>query len=401
MAGYIGSKASVTQVDGYTKSEADARYVEGDDTLYVDQTNNRVGIGASSPSSALHVKDGAGANIGIQSTAGSHWRLGDGVGSSNGTFVIYDYTNSAARLSIINSGKIGINEGSPSHTLHVNSGATNIVGKFESTDSVAGIALVDNAGSAEIAAVGNDLAFYPAGSEKMRLTSAGDLLVGQSSTALPGAGNTTTGISVSGQYDAIFVSRSSASGLVVNRNSDDGDVVQFRKDGTTVGSIGTAFGYMYTGTGDVGLSFRDSLDSINPFNPSSNSNRDNAIDLGHSSTRFDDIYATNGSIQTSDRNEKQDIAELTDAEQRVAVAAKGLLRKFRWKSAGAEKSDEARTHFGIIAQDLQAAFAAEGLDAGDYAMFVSSTWTDEETGEERTRLGVRYSELLAFIIGVL
>ena len=55
MAGYIGSKASVTQVDGYTKTEADARYVEGDDTLYVDQTNNRVGIGASSPSHTLHV----------------------------------------------------------------------------------------------------------------------------------------------------------------------------------------------------------------------------------------------------------------------------------------------------------------------------------------------------------
>jgi len=161
--------------------------------------------------------------------------------------------------------------------------------------------------------------------------------------------------------------------------------------------------------------------------------------------RFDDIYATNGTIQTSDRNEKQDIAELSDAEQRVAVAAKGLLRKFRWRDAVAEKGDEARTHFGIIAQDLQAAFAAEGLDAGDYAMFISTTWwetqtevpaveavaevldedgnvvteaveavdaytrtdtyeTQEEAPEgatERTRLGVRYSELLAFIIGAL
>ena len=43
----------------------------------------------------------------------------------------------------------------------------------------------------------------------------------------------------------------------------------------------------------------------------------------------------------------------------------------------------------------------EGLDAGDYAMFISSTWTDEETGEERTRMGVRYSELLAFIIAAI
>ena len=89
------------------------------------------------------------------------------------------------------------------------------------------------------------------------------------------------------------------------------------------------------------------------------------------------------------------------AEQRVAVAAKGLLRKFRWRDSVEAKGDEARTHFGIIAQDLQAAFVAEGLDAGDYAMFISSTWTDEETGEERTRMGVRYSELLAFIIAAI
>jgi len=128
---------------------------------------------------------------------------------------------------------------------------------------------------------------------------------------------------------------------------------------------------------------------------------DNTVDLGQSVYRFDDIYATNGTIQTSDRNEKQDIEALSDAEQRVAVACKGLLRKFRWKDSVAEKGDDARTHFGIIAQDLQAAFAAEGLDAGDYAMFISTTWTDEETNEEKTRMGVRYSELLAFIISAI
>jgi hypothetical protein len=122
------------------------------------------------------------------------------------------------------------------------------------------------------------------------------------------------------------------------------------------------------------------------------------IDLGNASARFDDIYATNATIQTSDRNEKQDIEELTDAEARVAVACKGLLRKFRWKSSVEENGATARTHFGIIAQDLQAAFEAEGLDAGNYAMFISTTWTNED-GEEQTRLGVRYSELLAFIIG--
>ena len=47
---------------------------------------------------------------------------------------------------------------------------------------------------------------------------------------------------------------------------------------------------------------------------------------------------------------------MSEAEQRVAVVAKGLLRKFKWKESVVEKGVDARTHFGIIAQDLQDAF---------------------------------------------
>lgn len=149
-------------------------------------------------------------------------------------------------------------------------------------------------------------------------------------------------------------------------------------------------------------------------------------DLGDSTYNYEDAYVRDGVTTTSDRNEKQDIEELSEAEQRVAVAVKSLLRKYRWISSVAEKGDDARIHFGIIAQDLQAAFEAEGLDAGRYAMFMSNTWweaeetytndegveqtrintykTAEEAPEgatERTRLGVRYSELLAFIIAAI
>jgi hypothetical protein len=159
--------------------------------------------------------------------------------------------------------------------------------------------------------------------------------------------------------------------------------------------------------------------------------------VGSSTVRWDDVYATNGTIQTSDRNEKQDIEELSEAEQRVAVACKGLLRKFRWKSSVEENGEEARIHFGIIAQDLQAAFEAEGLDAGRYAMFINTSWwahdvavaaveaddtvepaieaadaytrtdtyvTEDEApagSTKKTRMGVRYSELLAFIIAAI
>ena len=120
------------------------------------------------------------------------------------------------------------------------------------------------------------------------------------------------------------------------------------------------------------------------------------MDLGRYNARWDDVFATNGTIQTSDQDEKQDFEALSDAEKRVAVAAKGLLKKFRWKSAVTEKGDNARVHFGIVAQELEAAFTAEGLDAGRYGMFISNTWTED--GIEKTRRGVRYHELLAFII---
>ena len=123
---------------------------------------------------------------------------------------------------------------------------------------------------------------------------------------------------------------------------------------------------------------------------------DNVSDLGASSKRWDNIYATNGTIQTSDGNEKQDVEELSEAELRVAQSIKGLIRKFRFKSAVADKGDDARIHFGVIAQDVQAAFEAEGLDAGQYGCFCADV---DEDGNER--LGIRYDELLAFVITAL
>jgi hypothetical protein len=263
-------------------------------------------------------------------------------------------------------------------------------------------------------------------STALTLDSSGNLLVGTTDTT-PFNNNAGTSadfgfvVNKGGGYTSLASYNTTP--LYINRTSSDGDIVSFRKNGTTVGSIESFAGtYIIIRSGGDVLYIDDNVQAYS----------DNTWDMGGPSNRWDDVYATNGTIQTSDRNEKQDIEELSDAEKRVAVVAKGLMRKFRWKDKVAEKGDNARTHFGIIAQDLQDAFKAEGLDASDYAMFTSSTWwekeitvdavkADEEKGieakdaytyidtkeeetegyTEKTRLGVRYSELLAFIISAI
>jgi len=280
----------------------------------------------------------------------------------------------------------------------------------------------------------NALTFEDGGSEAMRIDANQNLLVGTTSESTweSAAGFRTR------QSGSTTITRDGNPPLYVNRLTNDGDIIVFKKGTTTVGSIGSEGGdSLYVEANNCGLRYSIS-NRILPCG-TNGAGRDDVIDLGSTGARFDDIYATNGTIQTSDRNEKQDIAELTEAETRVAVAAKGLLRKFRWQSAVSLKGDEARIHFGIIAQDLQDAFTAEGLDASDYAMFCSNTWwetkevipaveeeldedgnvvteaqeekivtntydSEEEAPEnaiEKTRLGVRYSELLAFIIASL
>ncbi len=127
------------------------------------------------------------------------------------------------------------------------------------------------------------------------------------------------------------ITRDGGQCLILNRQTSDGDIIILRKDGIAKGSIGTKGGDLTIGTGVVGLRFHDGTGSIRPITTVDGTVTDDTIDLGTGVARFDDIYATNATIQTSDRNDKQDIEAITDAETRVAVACKGLIRKFRWK----------------------------------------------------------------------
>lgn len=128
---------------------------------------------------------------------------------------------------------------------------------------------------------------------------------------------------------------------------------------------------------------------------------DNVSRLGNAANRFTIVYATTGTINTSDETEKQQIRELSDAERLVATRAKGLLKAFKFNHAVEQKGDGARIHFGIIAQELKAAFEAEGLDGFDYGVLCYDEWEATDQINAGNRYGVRYDQLLCFIIAAL
>ena len=360
--------------------------------------------GASSP--IINLRENGNSKIQLGSSAGYGLRVAAPSDATDalsvGTLSITDGTTYSELFKVSSAGNVGIGV-VPTAPLDVrSSAASGIVAELHNNVGY-GIDIGSSTADAYISSgyQQNFIFKTNAGSgqvERMRIDSSGNLLVSKSASDGGVAGHElragSFAIHTRDNGPALYARR------IGSGTNDEGPIQVFENADGQVGTIGATNSF-FVGQGDSGLGFFATDNIIFPADPTNVVRRDNAIDLGYSAGRFDDIYATNGTIQTSDRNEKQDIEELSDAEQRVAVAAKGLLRKFRWKDSVAEKGAEARTHFGIIAQDLQAAFEAEGLDAGRYAMFISSTWTDEETGEERSRMGVRYSELLAFIIAAI
>jgi len=156
---------------------------------------------------------------------------------------------------------------------------------------------------------------------------------------------------------------------------------------------------IYDGTAVAYETAIEARGSVNDIIPGT----DNTWDLGDASFRYKEIFAANGTINTSDEREKQDIENLSEAEKRVAVAIKGLVKKFRFKDAVAKKGDNARIHIGVVAQEVVAAFQSEGLDPNHYGIVCYDEWeANEEHGTlAGNRYGIRYEQLLAFVLAAI
>jgi len=268
---------------------------------------------------------------------------------------------------------------------------------------------------------GGNLVFFTSNSEMSRFDTSGNFLVGKTSS-----GSFTQASCELNNTGYVMCQRDNGAALFLSRGgtTSTGAQIALYNGNNQQGTLGNKVGRMYLGSFDTGLVFEGYFDnSVIPFSPDDQNIRDNAIDLGYGSSRFNDIYAGNTSIiGTSDENEKEQIASLTTAEITAAKAISKLFKTFKWKDRVATKGDAARKHTGHVAQEVQAAMSDAGLDASDYAFWCSNTWweaeetitkedgethtaivpyqTEEDAPEgatKRTRLGIRYPELLGFV----
>jgi len=154
--------------------------------------------------------------------------------------------------------------------------------------------------------------------ERMRIDSSGNLLVGTTNTA-PGAGNTIAGVAIRGGSDnRSFFSVSSNYVAAFNRNTTDGNIVEFNKDGTSVGSIisisGVVSGIVLdprtANSGGAGIAGTNA-DSIIPMDRLGASDAD--IDLGFATVRWRDLYLSGGAYLggTAAANQLDDYEEGT------------------------------------------------------------------------------------------
>jgi hypothetical protein len=302
--------------------------------------SGNVGIGTDDPQRKLHVQDG---DIRIES-AFPRLYLTDtdhnsdySIINSNGKFIIYDDTNASNRMVIANtSGNVGIGSDSPTGDLTIGrngnasggnimlGSATNNTNKYGVITSASYNSSTDTEGFAAIATQGTSgtnlvtigggigevdsatqVRLYTSsasgtrtGTERMRIDSSGNLLVG---TASPTPYNLTSGSGIcwggSADRPNSIARESIAACLILNKTGTQSGSTQIQE-----------FRYNGSGVGNIAIS-------------------NTAVALN----------------STSDERLKENIADSADAGSKVDAIQ---IRQFDWKADGTHQD------YGVIAQEL-------------------------------------------------
>lgn len=127
------------------------------------------------------------------------------------------------------------------------------------------------------------------------------------------------------------------------------------------------------------------------FSNSPTPSSDGSVTLGRSTIRWGDVYSQNATINTSDANFKKDVEYGLDRFLPVFDALRPVSFKFI-------DGQSDRTHMGIVAQDLEETLSELNIPTRDFAAFIKSWGTDEETKESGYRYAIRYGEFIPLLI---
>ena len=238
----IGSDETVTVVK---------KLVVDTNTLVVDNTNNRVGIGTSNPLSKLEISDSIPVRFNLRNTGLDN----------NGEIVSFQWNNDA------------------DFTIQGRDSNEVFKANWYTITSTATDGYADE-----------HIWYTGSSAERMRIDSSGHVLVGTTDPLAGVSSSSGKGIALRSE-GYIFASIPNDAPLTINRQTSDGNIAQFRKDGTTVGSIRSEGGDIVFGNDTRGLKYRDT--DIIPRDMD-NTTSDNQVTLGSTGSRFADIYLGGG-----------------------------------------------------------------------------------------------------------
>ena len=170
--------------------------------------------------------------------------------------------------------------------------------------------------------------------------------------------------------------------------------------GTLQNSLGSAASPSYTfqGDTDTGIFRTDSSANSISFTLGGtegyriNTNRimpavDDDRDLGSASLRFDNVRATNGTIETSDKNLKNTIV----------TSDLGLDFINKLNPVSYKFNNKTRTHYGLISQEIETVLGTISKSATDFAGFCKDE-VDDDGNAMTPKYGLRYTEFISPII---
>jgi len=350
---FNGKASALSGTTGYHAKFTSSSTI-GDSLIYDNGTN--VSIGNASPSEKFEVQNGYlstyhnvnvdGAGYGIQfysNGGGSKNSLAsitlNQVGSARTGELIFKTSNAGApttKMTITSAGNVGIGTSSPVEKLEV----------VRTTGAGVYIKIQDTVGSNYVGTESGNLVFLNgSASEKMRITSAGNVGIGTSSPSATlhvikdGSGNSNSSIT--------------GSQLILSRTSAAGENLAFRNTGTSNGINGTNYTAqilsdgnnvleMYT-TGALPLVFGTNTTErmrITGGNILMGTSTDNGERLYVSGA----IRATGTITANSDITLKKNLLKIENALEKVEQI-NGYTYEF--------KEDDSKRHAGVIAQEIQ------------------------------------------------